>query len=167
MGMHMPNNCDPSFYMNVSPLPPPPPPIPSPVRMHCGDLRENHHGMFVEMDGKVNRNRLGRFIELKDQYGVIQLVAPIENISVSKRFVNMPLNSFITIIGQVKRRPDNLKNFVSSTSKQKNVCAVFIIFPLLLVITVWENISPVSASQCGSLLLHIFPPLCNKICLFL
>lgn len=114
MGMNgnLAPNCEPKFFMNMSPMAPPPPP-PQPVHMHCGDLRENHHGMFVEMDGKVNRNRLGRFIELKDQYGVIQLVAPIENISVSKRFMNMPLNSFITIVGQVKRRPDNLKNFVS------------------------------------------------------
>lgn len=121
--MMMPN-CDPHFYMNVSPLPPPSPPLPNPIRMHCGDIRENHHGMIVEMDGKVNRNRLGRFIELKDQFGVVQLVAPIDNISVSKRFMNMPLNTFITIIGQVKRRPDNLKNFVSVVSLigRKNVC---------------------------------------------
>lgn len=112
MGIHdnYAPNCDSNFFMN--PMGPPPPP-PQPVRMHCGDLRESHHGLFVEMDGKVNRNRLGRFIELKDQYGVIQLVAPIENISVSKRFMNMPLNSFITIVGQVLRRPENLKNFVS------------------------------------------------------
>lgn len=30
------------------------------------------------MDGKVNRTRMGRFIELKDQYGITQLVAPVD-----------------------------------------------------------------------------------------
>lgn len=116
--------------MDLSPPPPPP------RRVNCGELREHHNGAIVELNGKVNRTRLGRFIELKDQYGVIQLVAPIEvckrlhtyqfsvplchfispsiqNINVSKRFLNMPINSYITIVGQVKRRPNNLKNFVS------------------------------------------------------
>lgn len=35
-------------------------------------------GSLVEMDGKVNRTRMGRFIELKDQYGITQLVAPLD-----------------------------------------------------------------------------------------
>lgn len=60
-------------------LPPPPPPR----RMNCGELREHHNGIIVELNGKVNRARLGRFIELKDQYGVIQLVAPMD---VNKNF---------------------------------------------------------------------------------
>lgn len=60
-----------NFYMDLSP------PIP-PRKMNCGELREHHNGFFVEMNGRVNRTRLGRFIELKDQYGVIQLVAPME-----------------------------------------------------------------------------------------
>lgn len=55
-------------------LPPPPPPC----RMNCGELREHHSGIMVELNGKVNRTRLGRFIELKDQYGVVQLIAPME-----------------------------------------------------------------------------------------
>lgn len=46
--------------------------------MNCGELREHHNGAIVELNGKVNRTRLGRFIELKDQYGLVQLVAPIE-----------------------------------------------------------------------------------------
>lgn len=58
--------------MDLSPPPPPP------RRVNCGELREHHNGAIVELNGKVNRTRLGRFIELKDQYGVIQLVAPIE-----------------------------------------------------------------------------------------
>lgn len=67
-----PNN-DPNFYMNLSPPPPP-----KHARKNCGELRDHHNGMIVEMDGKVIRTRLGRFIELKDQYGITQLVAPVE-----------------------------------------------------------------------------------------
>lgn len=64
--------CDTNFFMDLSPPPPPP------RRVNCGELREHHNGAIVELNGKVNRTRLGRFIELKDQFGVIQLVAPIE-----------------------------------------------------------------------------------------
>lgn len=63
---------DSRFFMDV--LPPPD----LPRKMNCGELREHHNGSVVEMNGKVNRTRLGRFIELKDQYGIVQLVAPIE-----------------------------------------------------------------------------------------
>ncbi|XP_055296387.1 aspartate--tRNA ligase, mitochondrial isoform X3 [Sitodiplosis mosellana] len=107
----MPQCTESNFVMDLSPRSPPPPPR----RMNCGELREHHSGTIVEMRGKVNRTRLGRFIELKDQFGVIQLVAPMENINVSKRFANMPVNTFITIVGQVKRRPNNLKNFSLQT----------------------------------------------------
>lgn len=81
------------------------------------------------MDGKVNRLRLGRFIELKDQFGSVQLVSSstvgiikiriihfcklficFQNMALSKKFESIPLDSHITIIGYVKRRPDNLIN---------------------------------------------------------
>ena len=69
-----------NFFMDPPPtlalMPPPPPP--QPRRMNCGELREHHSGIIVELQGRVNRTRLGRFIELKDQFGIIQLVAPME-----------------------------------------------------------------------------------------
>lgn len=68
----MPQCQESNLFMDLSPPPPPP------RRMNCGELREHHTGIIVEMHGRVNRTRLGRFIELKDQYGVIQLVAPME-----------------------------------------------------------------------------------------
>lgn len=71
----MPQCTEPNFFMDLSP--PPPPPL-SPRRMNCGELRAHHSGIIVELHGRVNRTRLGRFMELKDQYGVIQLVAPME-----------------------------------------------------------------------------------------
>lgn len=40
----------------------------------------------------------------------------------SKRFVNMPLNSYLTVIGQVKRRPNNLRNLVSLSLVLTLIC---------------------------------------------
>lgn len=66
------NDSNDYMDMDLAPLCPPP------RRIHCGELRDHHHGIMVELNGKVNRTRGGRFIELKDQYGVIQLVSPME-----------------------------------------------------------------------------------------
>lgn len=73
-GNPMAQSMESNYLMNLSPPPPPPPPR----KTNCGELRNHHDGVTVEMSGKVNRTRMGRFIELKDQYGVIQLVAPID-----------------------------------------------------------------------------------------
>lgn len=71
------------------------PPAPHPTqRMNCGELREHNNGLIVEMQGRVNRTRLGRFIELKDQYGVIQLVAPMEVRSFISVFQHICSDSF-------------------------------------------------------------------------
>lgn len=55
---------------------PPPPPPSHKQLVNCGELRNCDVGRLVELDGKVNRLRLGRFIELKDAHGSVQLVAP-------------------------------------------------------------------------------------------
>lgn len=67
---HLPQYTDPNFFIDVS-VPPPPP-----CKMNCGELRAHHNGTIVELQGRVNRLRLARFIELKDQHGIVQLVAP-------------------------------------------------------------------------------------------
>lgn len=46
------------------------------MRVHCGELREHHTGMIVEISGRVNKQRLGRFLTLKDVNGMTQLVVP-------------------------------------------------------------------------------------------
>lgn len=50
------------------------------MRVHCGELREHHTGMIVEISGRVNKQRLGRFLTLKDVNGMTQLVVP-DNVS--------------------------------------------------------------------------------------
>lgn len=50
------------------------------------------------MDGKVNRTRMGRFIELKDQYGITQLVAPVDvtKFSILKFLTKKNLNKYFS-----------------------------------------------------------------------
>lgn len=54
-------------------LPPPPPP---PAIVNCGELRGYHRGAHVEIQGRVSKVRMGRFVELRDAHGATQLVAP-------------------------------------------------------------------------------------------
>lgn len=46
------------------------------MKVHCGELREHHAGMLVQISGRVNKQRLGRFLTLKDANGMTQLVVP-------------------------------------------------------------------------------------------
>jgi len=47
----------------------------------CGDLNEGIIGQEVHLCGWVELKRMGRFLTLRDGYGVAQLVAP-NNVSV-------------------------------------------------------------------------------------
>lgn len=91
----------------MSMAPPPPPPPPGPIIVNCGELRDRHHGCLVEIYGRVSKQRMGRFIELKDQNGVTQLVAPdsvsffSDDSCLSHKIDNINRNSFLYRIQQL------------------------------------------------------------------
>lgn len=66
-------NCN---MLNMNSFTAPPPPPPPPRSVNCGELRDRNHGEYIRIEGKVHQQRLGRFIELKDHHGSVQLVAP-------------------------------------------------------------------------------------------
>ncbi|KAJ4427940.1 hypothetical protein ANN_23950 [Periplaneta americana] len=84
-------------------------------RVSCGDLRECHIGMEVELCGRVQYQRVGRFLTLRDQYGMIQVVAPDDRPDIGRRLANMPLDSFVSVRGWVYPRPPGQRNVRMST----------------------------------------------------
>lgn len=46
-------------------------------------------GALVEMNGKISQMRLGRFMELQDKFGMVQLVAPVEVSEISSCFYQL------------------------------------------------------------------------------
>lgn len=52
------------------------------MKVHCGELREHHAGLTVEISGKVHKQRLGRFLTLKDSNGMTQLIVPDDVITI-------------------------------------------------------------------------------------
>lgn len=104
------NNNDSGYGNNIFPILAPPPPPSGPMIVNCGELRERHRGAYIEIYGRVNKVRMGRFVELKDTNGVTQLIVPEDCPNMTKRIVNMPIDSLITILGYVQLRPDRLRN---------------------------------------------------------
>ena len=80
----------------------------------CGQLRAADHGKEVVMYGWVQHNRNGRFIALRDSYGITQLVVP-EALVVpeelrTKVVAKIPLESVVCAKGVVRRRPVGQEN---------------------------------------------------------
>lgn len=84
-------------------------------RVSCGDLRECHIGMEVELCGRVQYQRVGRFLTLRDQYGMTQVVAPDDRPDIGRRLANMPVESYVAVRGWVYPRPPGQRNVTMPT----------------------------------------------------
>jgi aspartyl-tRNA synthetase len=85
------------------------------TRTHtCGELRETNIGESVVLNGWVDRRRdLGGviFIDLRDRYGITQVVFEPTFDKTAHQQANSLRNEFvISIEGKVRRRPDNTDN---------------------------------------------------------
>uniref|UniRef100_A0A1L8DFU7 Putative aspartate--trna ligase mitochondrial isoform x2 n=2 Tax=Nyssomyia neivai TaxID=330878 RepID=A0A1L8DFU7_9DIPT len=85
-------------------------PVERPLQISCGGLRNNHHGMLVELYGRVMKQQFGRFLLLKDTSGYTQLIANSEDMDISIRFQKMPVDAQLRIIGRCKLRPPTSRN---------------------------------------------------------
>lgn len=100
-----------NFNMNSQP--------PQPMRQSCGELRNHHCGLFVELSGRLIKKRVNRFAELRDRNGgACQLVVlEDKHPRVARRMNNMPENTTLTIVGLVMRRPHNSCNQTMPTGE--------------------------------------------------
>lgn len=86
---------------------------------NCGQLRVSHEGKMVTLCGWVSYQRMGKFITIRDAYGMVQLVipdAPASSLS-SRNFKKLPLESVVCAKGIVSRRPDHSINPKMSTGE--------------------------------------------------
>lgn len=82
----------------------PPPPPPEPEQVKCGDIWEGYEGHFVRLRGRVVKSRLGRFLEIRDNRGIAQLVSNDDKPKILRLFQTLPVDSYITVYGVVKMR---------------------------------------------------------------
>ncbi|XP_058823389.1 aspartate--tRNA ligase, mitochondrial isoform X2 [Topomyia yanbarensis] len=83
-------------------------------KVNCGELRERNDGEMVEISGKVIENRMGKFLDVRDVYGSVQLVSNTSS-ALHKRISSIAKDSFITIVGRVQERENRWKNASIST----------------------------------------------------
>lgn len=80
----------------------------------CGQLRAEHHGQVVTLAGWVHRRRDHGgliFIDLRDRWGITQVVFNPESDADSHAIANTMRNEFVVqIAGTVNLRPDGLRN---------------------------------------------------------
>lgn len=85
----------------------------------CSDLRENNIGENVVLNGWVaNRRDLGGviFIELRDRYGITQVVfEPSYNSDAHEHAKKLRSEFVISVEGKVRKRPDGTENLELST----------------------------------------------------
>lgn len=82
---------------------------------HCGDLRKEHGGTLVTLNGWVNRRRdLGQviFVDLRDRSGLVQIVLDPEVLGAEQFLVAESLRSefVISVQGEVVARPEGQVN---------------------------------------------------------
>lgn len=61
----------------------------------CGELRLQDAGSSVEISGRIQNQRLGRFLSLRDDTGITQLVVPDD---VSMQYLKKYLNKFHRVL---------------------------------------------------------------------
>lgn len=79
----------------------------------CGQLRPADQGKDVSLYGWVQYNRGGRFLALRDSYGITQLVVPEAAANeqlTSKIIEKISLESVVCAKGIVRRRPNGQEN---------------------------------------------------------
>ncbi|XP_065095166.1 aspartate--tRNA ligase, mitochondrial isoform X2 [Ochlerotatus camptorhynchus] len=77
-------------------------------KANCGELRESNHGQLFELSGKVAENRMGKFLDLRDVHGSVQLVA--NNSQLQRQVAHIGKGSFLSIVGRVQERPQRWRN---------------------------------------------------------
>lgn len=79
----------------------------------CGELRSNHAGKTVVLNGWVDRIRdLGgiKFVMLRDRYGFTQIVFDPSNKEVYKTALKLGIEYTISVTGIVRERPEDAVN---------------------------------------------------------
>jgi aspartyl-tRNA synthetase len=76
------------------------------TRTHtCGQLSELNVGQRVRLCGWIQFQRLGKFVTLRDSYGITQLMVNNNNKHLQKTISKLMPESVIEVCGQVCRRP--------------------------------------------------------------
>lgn len=81
----------------------------------CGELRKEDVGRNVTLVGWLDSKKHGKFLQLKDGYGITQIIVDSEEMAIRQEVANVRDDSIVMVKGRVIARPPNMVRNNSET----------------------------------------------------
>lgn len=91
----------------------------------CGELTREDVGKFVTLVGWLDSKKHGRFLQLKDGYGVTQIIIDPEDLEMKQEVANCKNDSIVYVQGRVICRPPNMIRQNSGTGEIEVITSFF------------------------------------------
>jgi aspartyl-tRNA synthetase len=93
----------------------------------CGDLRREDVGRFVSLVGWLDSKKHGKFLQLKDGYGITQVIVDADDLNMKQMVANAQEDSIILVKGRVIARPPGMIRTNSDTGEIEVIVTNFAI----------------------------------------
>lgn len=85
--------------------------------MTCGELRREDVGRHVTLVGWLDSKKHGKFLQLKDGYGITQIIVESEDLEIRQAVANVQEESIVQVQGRVIARPPMMVRNNSETGE--------------------------------------------------
>lgn len=83
----------------------------------CGELRKEDVGRYVSLVGWLDSKKHGKFLQLKDGYGITQIIIDSEEMEIRQEVANVQEDSIVQVKGRVIARPPMMVRNNSETGE--------------------------------------------------
>lgn len=83
----------------------------------CGELRKDDVGKMVTLVGWLDSKKHGKFLQLKDGYGITQIIVDAEETNIRQSVANVRDDSVVLVTGRVIARPPSSTRTNSETGE--------------------------------------------------
>lgn len=86
-------------------------------KLTCGELRREDVGRHVTLVGWLDSKKHGKFLQLKDGYGITQIIVESEELAIRQAVANVQEDSIVQVQGRVIARPPMMVRNNSETGE--------------------------------------------------
>lgn len=83
----------------------------------CGEMRKEDVGRIVTLVGWIDSKKHGKFLQLKDGYGITQIIVDAEDLEIRQVVANVQSESIVLVTGRVIARPPMMVRNNSETGE--------------------------------------------------
>jgi aspartyl-tRNA synthetase len=91
----------------------------------CGELRKEDVGRVVTLVGWLDSKKHGKFLQLKDGYGITQIIVDSEEMEIRQEVANVQEDSIVLVKGRVIARPPMMVRNNSETGQIEMLVSEF------------------------------------------